>query len=49
MLLDRLKHIPGIVDARIRQAYNYPELLVNVDRSLAQELGFTQFDVAPIC
>ena len=44
--LDRMKHISGIADARIRQAYNYPEILVNVDRSLARELGFTQFDVA---
>ena len=46
MLLERIKHIPGIVDARERQAFNYPELYVNVDRSLARELGFAQFDIA---
>jgi len=46
LLLERLKHISGIVDARTRQAYNYPGLKVDVDRSLAGELGFTQFDVA---
>jgi multidrug efflux pump subunit AcrB len=45
-LLKRLKHIPGIVDARIRQAYNYPELKVQVDRTLAITLGLTQRDVA---
>ena len=45
-LLQRLKKIPGLVDTRIRQANNYPELLVDVDRSKASELGFTQFDVA---
>ena len=46
VLLDRLKHIPGIVDARISQADNYPTLRVNTDRSRAKELGFTQQDVA---
>ncbi len=45
MLLDKIKRVPGIVDARIKQAYNYPELKVNVDRSLARELGFTQNDI----
>ena len=35
-----------LVDVRIRQANNYPELFVDVDRSLASELGFTQFDIA---
>lgn len=46
LLLDKIKHIPGIVDAHIHQAYNYPQLNINVDRSLSKELGFTQFDVA---
>ena len=45
-LLNRLRHVPGIVDARIRQADNYPSLSINVDRSRAKELGFTQMDVA---
>jgi len=46
MLLEQLRHVPGLVDVRTRQAYNYPQLSVNVDRSLARELGFTQLDVA---
>ncbi len=45
-ILDKIKHVPGIVDARLRQAYNYPQFTVNVDRSLARELGITQLDVA---
>ncbi|KTD63049.1 cation/multidrug efflux pump [Legionella santicrucis] len=45
-LLNQLKLIPGLVDGRIRQKNNYPEFFVDVDRSLARELGFTQYDVA---
>jgi len=45
-LLQRLRHVPGLVDVRTRQANNYPELFVDVDRSYAQELGFTQSDIA---
>ncbi len=46
LLLNHIKHIPGIVDARIRQADNYPTLTINADRSRAKELGFTQADIA---
>ncbi len=46
LLLDKVKHIPGVVDAHIHQSYNYPQLNIDVDRSLAKELGLTQFDVA---
>lgn len=46
LLLERLKHIPGVVDTRTRQAYDYPSLFVDVNRSKARELGFSQFDVA---
>lgn len=46
LLLDKIKLIPGVVDAHIQQAFNYPQLNVNVDRTLATELGLTQFDVA---
>ncbi|MFI4918990.1 MAG: efflux RND transporter permease subunit [Legionellales bacterium] len=45
-LLSKISRIPGIVDARTRQANNYPELYVDVSRSRAKELGFTQADVA---
>ena len=45
-LLERLRHIPGVADARIQQALDYPEFDVKVDRSRALELGFAQRDVA---
>lgn len=45
-LLKRIKHIPGIVDARIAQAFNYPELFIDVDRSRARDLDLTQLDIA---
>jgi CzcA family heavy metal efflux pump len=45
-LLDSLRHIPGLVDARIQEPDNLPELRVDTDRSRAQQLGITQRDVA---
>jgi len=45
-LYNKIRRIPGIVDARIQQASDYPELRVNVDRSRAQDVGLTQRDVA---
>jgi multidrug efflux pump subunit AcrB len=46
MLLERVKHVPGVVDAHFRQAFNYPTIAVQANRSRARELGFSQFDVA---
>jgi len=43
--LDKLKRIPGIVDARIRQLSDYPEIYVDVDRSRARVLGLSQADI----
>lgn len=45
-LIDRIKHIPGIADLRIQQAFNQPELRINVDRTRAGEVGLTERDVA---
>jgi multidrug efflux pump subunit AcrB len=45
-LLARLRKIPGAVDLRIQQAFDYPEVHVAVDRVNAAQLGFTQQDVA---
>jgi CzcA family heavy metal efflux pump len=42
----RLKQIPGAVDVGVHQINNAPELRVKVDRTRAQELGFTERDVA---
>jgi multidrug efflux pump subunit AcrB len=45
-LLTRMRTIPGLVDARIQQQYDYPTLNVDVDRSKAALLGLTEIDVA---
>ena len=38
--------IPGAVDVRLHQVVNVPELRVDVDRTLAAQLGLSQRDVA---
>jgi multidrug efflux pump subunit AcrB len=45
-LLNQLKFVPGAVDLRIQQAFNYPKIHIDVDRTKASEIGFTQSDVA---
>jgi multidrug efflux pump subunit AcrB len=45
-LLKRMRQVPGIADLRIQQVFNYPQINVQVDRSLAGEVGLTQRDVA---
>jgi CzcA family heavy metal efflux pump len=45
-LLDRIRRVPGIADSHIQQDFDYPEFDVKVDRSRAQELGFSQHEVA---
>jgi multidrug efflux pump subunit AcrB len=38
--------VPGIADLRVQQVFNYPQINVAVDRTLAGEVGLTQRDVA---
>ena len=45
MIQERVKQVDGVVDARILQRQNYPEFVVNVDRTKAADLGLTQEDV----
>jgi multidrug efflux pump subunit AcrB len=42
----RIARIPGAVDVHVHQILNWPELRVNVDRTIASGIGFTQRDVA---
>ncbi|HWD00474.1 MAG TPA: efflux RND transporter permease subunit [Candidatus Sulfopaludibacter sp.] len=42
----RMARIPGAVDVHTHQVVNVPELLFNVDRTRAQQLGLSQQDVA---
>jgi multidrug efflux pump subunit AcrB len=41
-----LVHVPGLVDLRIQQALNLPQINVNVDRTRASLVGLTTNDVA---
>ena len=45
-LASKIGTIPGAVDVHLAQVTDTPELLVNVDRAAAQDLGLTMRDVA---
>jgi CzcA family heavy metal efflux pump len=45
-VLKRIRQVAGIADLRIQQVFNYPQINVDVDRTLAAEVGLTQRDVA---
>jgi CzcA family heavy metal efflux pump len=45
-LLERIQQVPGTVDLHVQQPFDQPYLHVNVDRTKAQQVGFTQRDVA---
>src|SRR5208282_2532477 len=45
-LLKSIRTVSGIADLRIQQVFNYPQINVDVDRTLAGEVGLTQRDVA---
>jgi multidrug efflux pump subunit AcrB len=45
-LLQRLRYVDGTTDLRIQQPFDQPKLHINVDRTKAQLVGFTERDVA---
>jgi CzcA family heavy metal efflux pump len=45
-LMQQISTIPGTTDLRIQQPFNLPKWTVNVDRTRAQEVGYSQRDVA---
>jgi CzcA family heavy metal efflux pump len=45
-LLERIQQVPGTVDLHVQQPFDQPYLHVDVDRTKAQQVGFTQRDVA---
>ncbi len=45
-LLARMRHVPGVTDLRLQQPFDEPRLTVDVDRTLAQQVGYTERDVA---
>ena len=44
-LLNQIRRIPGVADARIQQSNNNPTFNVDVDRTRAQYVGLTERDV----
>jgi CzcA family heavy metal efflux pump len=44
-ILRQIRHVPGVVDARIQQSQSYPQFNVDVDRIQAQLQGVTERDV----
>jgi CzcA family heavy metal efflux pump len=45
-ILDQVRSVPGVVDARIQQQFDYPDFEVAVDRTKAQQNGLSERDVA---
>ncbi|MGZ5894825.1 MAG: efflux RND transporter permease subunit [Xanthobacteraceae bacterium] len=45
LLLRKLRHVPGLVDARVQQSLSSPGFNVDVDRTRAQYVGLTERDV----
>ena len=44
-LVNRMHGLGGVVDVRLQQASNYPQIGVNIDRAQADRLGITENDV----
>jgi multidrug efflux pump subunit AcrB len=45
-ILAQLRQIPGLVDLRIQQPFDYPTFQVAIDRTKASQGGYTEHDVA---
>ncbi len=45
-LLEKVRHVSGVTDARIQQAFDYPAFDISVDRTKAAQGGLTEKDVA---
>jgi multidrug efflux pump subunit AcrB len=45
-MLNELRRVPGLVDLRIQQPFDYPKFDVAVDRTKAGQGGFTERDLA---
>ena len=45
-MMEQISRIPGTTDLRIQQPFNLQSWTVNVDRTRAQQVGYSQHDVA---
>jgi multidrug efflux pump subunit AcrB len=45
-LLQKIRYVPGAADLRVQQPFDQPYLHLNIERTKAQELGFSAHDIA---
>ena len=45
-LLQKIRNVPGTADLRVQQPFDQPYLHMNIERTKAQELGFSAHDIA---
>ena len=45
-LMQKMARVPGVTDLRVQQPFDQPEWTIDVDRTRAQQVGYTQSDVA---
>src|SRR5579872_4092326 len=45
-VMKKIRNVAGIADLRIQQIFNYPQINIDVDRTMAADVGLTQRDVA---
>ena len=45
-MMEEISHIPGTTDLRVQQPFNLQAWTINVDRTRAQQVGYSQRDVA---
>src|ERR1035438_5562381 len=45
-VLEQFRHVPGLTDLRVQQTFDYPKFHISVDRTKAQQGGFSQRDIA---
>ena len=48
-ILEQVRQVPGIVDARIQQRFDYPDFEIDVDRTKAQQAGLTEATSPQAC
>ena len=46
-MLHEIGKVPGVADARIQQAFDYPTFELTVDRTKAAQGGYTQNEILP--
>jgi multidrug efflux pump subunit AcrB len=45
-MMEQISHISGTTDLRIQQPFNQPKWTIDVDRTRAQQVGYSQRDIA---